>query len=154
MSKTVFYKKVGRKYVPVSEYDQELLNSLPKGNHLAMVYPGGQSFRFSIEPALAPMIAAGRFAEDKMLEVMRLASEARPARVALTKAQQKAWKNMKDAFGDDMFYITYPSHHDIVEAGIKAMQEEADKMLQHPSVRDAYNQFMMVYQLVKEEDNG
>ena len=29
--KTIFYKKVGRKYVPVSEYDQTLMDALPKG---------------------------------------------------------------------------------------------------------------------------
>jgi len=153
MAKKIYYLKEGRRYVPVAEYDNDLLDSFTRGNHIVMCYPGGQSRRFNIDPALAPMIAAGRYAEDKMLEVMRKASEARPSRVALTMAQQKAWKNMKNAFGDDMFYLTYPSHHDIVEAGVKAMQEEADKMLQHPSVRDAYNQFMMVYQLVKEETN-
>jgi hypothetical protein len=153
MAKKLYYIKEGRRYKPVAEYDSDLMDSFTRGNHIVMCYPGGQSRRFNIDPALAPMIAAGRFAEDKMLEVMRKASEGRPARQALTKAQQKAWKGMKDAFGDDMFYLSYPSHHDIVEAGVKAMQEEADKMMQHPSVRDAYNQFLMVYQLVKEETN-
>ena len=85
---------------------------------------------------------------------MRVASEARPKKGPLTEAQQKAWQVMKEAYGDDIFYLTYPSHVEIVEAGIKAMQEEANKMLEHPSVRDAYNQFMMVYQLVKEDNNG
>ncbi len=154
MSKTVFYKKIGRKYVPVSEYDSELMDSIPKGNHIVMCYPGGQSIRYNIAPALAPMIAAGRYAEEKMLHTMRLIGEARPSVIHLTEEQQQAWKIMQEALGEDRFYLTYPSHFEIVQEGIKAMQAEADKMLQHPSVRDAYDQFMMVYQLVKEENNG
>jgi hypothetical protein len=46
------------------EYDEYLMDGLPYGNHMIMVYPGGQSTRYNIDPALAPMIAAGRVAED------------------------------------------------------------------------------------------
>lgn len=59
MKKTIFYKKEGRKYVPVYEYDQELLDAFPKGTHLVQVYPGGSSRRFNIQPNYAAMIAAG-----------------------------------------------------------------------------------------------
>ena len=103
MSKTVFYKKVGRKYVPVSEYDSELVDSIPKGSHIVICYPGGQSIRYNIEPALAPMIAAGRYAEQSMLDTMRMVSEARPKRKSITDEQRQAWKVMKEAFGDEMF---------------------------------------------------
>ena len=153
MTKKVYYTKVGRRYVPVAEYDSDFLDSFPKGTHIVMSYPGGRSTRYNIDPALAPMIAAGRFAENKMLDVMRKASEARPKERPFTEKQRKAWKQLQKAMGEEMFYLQYPSNMDIVEAGIEAMQEEANKMLEHPSVRDAYNQFMMVYQLVKEESN-
>jgi hypothetical protein len=36
----------------------------------------------------------------------------------------------------------------IVEAGVRAMCVEADKLLQHPSVRDAYDKFMMICKLL------
>jgi hypothetical protein len=39
--KETFYRKRGRRYVPVNEYDQELLDSFPQGTHLVMCYPGG-----------------------------------------------------------------------------------------------------------------
>ena len=58
--KTIFYKKVGRRYVPVYEYDQTLMDALPKGSHLIQVYPGGQSTKYNVDPAYAPLIAAGR----------------------------------------------------------------------------------------------
>jgi hypothetical protein len=34
------------------------------------------------------------------------------------------------------------------------MQEEAFKLMQHPAVRDAYEQFQMVCKLTKEKQNG
>jgi len=151
MSSTVFYKKVGRRYVPVSEYDSELMDSIPKGNHIVMCYPGGQSIRYNIAPALAPMIAAGRYAEEKMLHTMRMIGEARPKRKALTDKQRQAWQTMKEAFGDDMFSYSYASNVEIVEAGIKAMTEEANKLLSHPAVKDQYEKFLMTCELVKDD---
>jgi hypothetical protein len=65
--KKIYYEKIGRKYMPVAEYDNEFLDSFPKGNHLVMSYPGGSSRRFNIAPAYAPMIAAGSL---KMLSVV------------------------------------------------------------------------------------
>ena len=153
MNKTVFYKKVGRRYVPVSEYDQTLMDAFPKGNHIVMCYPGGQSTRYNIDPALAPMIAAGRYAEDAMLDTMRDISEARPKKKPLTDEQRKAWKVMKEAFGDDMFSYSYASNVEIAQAGIKAMMEEANKLLTHPAVKDQYEKFLMTCELVKDEVN-
>jgi hypothetical protein len=151
MVKKVYYEKVGRRYVPVAEYDSDFLDAFPKGAHLVVTTPGSKSTHYRIDPALAPMIAAGRFAENKMLDVMRQASEGKPKVRPFTEKQRKAWQELQKAMGDEMFYLQYPSNRDIVEAGINAMQEEASKMLEYPSVRDAYNQFMFVYKLVKDE---
>jgi hypothetical protein len=43
---------------------------------------------------------------------------------------------------------------DCAEAGVQAMQVEALQLMQHPAVRDAYEQFQLVCKLVKEKDNG
>lgn len=148
--KKIYYEKVGRRYRPVSEYDNELIDAFPKGSHLVTCVPGGSSRRFNIDPALAPMIAAGIVAEDKMLQAVKIASEGKPKKVALTKEQQLAWEQMKKAYGDDMFYLNFPSNYDIVQAGIKAMMEEANKLLTNPSVKKAYEHFMLVCELTKE----
>lgn len=148
--KKIFYEKVGRRYKPVYEYDNELIDAFPKGNHLVTCVPGGSSRRFNIDPALAPMIAAGIIAEDKMLEAIRTATEAIPKKKPLTKKQQLAWQQMKEAYGDDMFYLTFPSNYDIVQAGIKSMIAEANKLLANPSVKKAYEHFMLVCELTKE----
>ena len=152
--KKVYYEKVGRRYKPVAEYDNDLLDSFHKGNHLVMVYPGGTSRRFNIDPAMAPMIAAGRVAEDAMCKAMMDASELRPQRTPLTEGQRKAWRKLAREFGTELCTLQGSSTRDIVEAGVKAMQVEADLLMQHPAVRDAYEQFQLVCKLVKEKDNG
>lgn len=152
--KKIFYEKVGRRYKPVSEYDDFLLDSFPKGAHLVMVYPGGKSTRYGVDPDYAPMIAAGRVAEDAICRVMHQASEAKPKERPITPRQRKAWEEMKAAFGDELFSLHFASIRDLTEAGVKAMQDEADKLMQHPAVRDAYEQFQLVCKLTKEKQNG
>lgn len=152
--KKIFYVKEGRRYKPVAEYDNDLMDSFHKGNHLVMVYPGGTSRRFNIDPALAPMIAAGRVAEDAMCTVMMKASELKPQRTPLTEGQRKAWRKLAQEFGDELCTLEGSSIRDIAEAGVTAMMEEADKLMSHPAVRDAYEQFQMVCKLTKEKQNG
>ena len=147
--KKIFYEKVGRRYVAVQEYDEYLMDGLPYGNHLIMVYPGGQSTRYNVNPALAPMIAAGRVAEDKMSEAVHRASEMRPRRKELTPEQQRAWQNLNQAMGDDVYTLEVASARDIAEAGIKAMQEEAERLMTNPAVKLAYEQFLLVCELTK-----
>jgi hypothetical protein len=146
--KKIYYERVGRRYVPVAEYDGDWMDSFHKGNHLVMVYPGGQSRRFNISPALAPMIAAGRYAEDAMSSAMVKASEMRPHNKPVTEKQKKAWEALAKSFGDDRYYIELPSAREVTEAGIKAMEAEANKLLDHPMVKQAYDEFMSTCKLV------
>lgn len=146
--KKIFYEKVGRRYKPVAEYDNEYLDSFPKGNHLVMCYPGGSSRRFNIEPALAPMIAAGRYAEDAISSALVKASEMRPHNKPITEKQRKAWEALAKSFGDDRYYVELPSAREIAEAGLKAMEVEASKLMEHPMVQAAYDEFMATCKLV------
>jgi hypothetical protein len=150
--KTIFYKKVGRRYVPVYEYDQKFTNSLPKGSHLIQVYPGGQSTRYNVNPAYAPMIAAGRVAEDKISEAIRKATDMRPASkgTKLTEEQIRCWKALSKAFGKENHALEWPSAREACEDAVKAMQIEAEKLLTVPAVRKAYEHFLFVAELTKE----
>ena len=147
--KRIYYEKRGRRYYPVSEYDSDLLDGFPKGSHLVSVYPGGQSRRFNVEPNHAALIAAGRVAEDAMCNAIRQASEMRPQRTPITEGQRRAWRKLAQEFGDDLATLNVSSARDIAEAGLQALQAEADKLMQHQSVRDAYNQFLLVCELTK-----
>lgn len=155
--KTVFYRKNGRKYEPVSEYDSDLIDSFRKGTHLVMSYPGGQSRAFNIEPAFAPMIAAGRYAQEAMHKAIHDAAKMHRDEyegLILTEEQHAAWMKFVEVMGERGRYIKFKSVHDIAEAGINAMVEEADKLLQNPTVRKAYEKFLMVAELAKEKHNG
>jgi hypothetical protein len=151
MTKKVYYEKIGRRYYPVAEYDNDLLDSFPKGNHLVMCYPGGSSRRFNVEPNYASMIAAGRVAEEAICDALRKASEMKPQRTPITPGQKKAWEKLAKEFGDDLCPLTYGSTRDHAEAGVRAMQAEADKLMQHASVRQAYEQFLLVCRLTQSD---
>ena len=151
--KKIYYIKEGRKYVPVAEYDSDLLDSFPKGNHLVSVYPGGSCRKFNIDPNYAALIAASRVAEDVISQAIVKASEMRPHRTPITEKQQKAWKALTKAFGDERYYVEIPSAREIAEAGTKAMMEEAEKLLTNPSVKKAFEHFMLVCELTKENQN-
>ena len=151
--KKIYYEKRGRRYVPVAEYDNDFLDSFTKGNHLVMSYPGGTSRRFNIDPAYAPMIAAGRVAEDAVCKAISKASELRPQRTLITPGQKKAWEKLAKELGDELATLNGLCIRDCAEAGVKAMQEEADKLMKHEGVRKAYDHFMLMCELTKEKQN-
>ncbi len=151
--KKIYYEKKGRRYVPVAEYDSDFLDSLPKGSHLVMCYPGGSSRRFHIDPNYAAMIAASRVAEDAICRAISKASELRPPSTPITEKQKKAWHALSEAFGEEISTLRGLSIHDCAEAGVKAMQEEADKLMKHEGVRKAYEQFLLICKLNKEREN-
>ena len=150
--KKVYYEKIGRRYVPVAEYDSTLMDSFPKGAHLVMSYPGGTSRRFNIDPAHAPLIAAARVAKYKMCSAVQRASESRPTQTPITEEQRDAWIKLQEAFGDSLASLTTSSANDIAEAGINALIEESEQLLKHPTVRRAYEKFLTVVDLVKDSE--
>ena len=149
MTKKIYYEKRGRRYVPVQEYDGDFMDSYSKGTHLLMVYPGGQSRRYNIDPNYAAMIAAGRVAEDAICRAISKASEMRPRRKELTVEQQRAWQRLNKSMGDDIYTLEVGSSRDIAEAGLKAMQAEAEQLMTNPAVKLAYEQFLLVCELTK-----
>ena len=151
--KKVYYEKIGRRYRPVAEYDSDLLDSFPRGNHLVMCYPGGSSRRFNVEPNHAAMIAAGRVAEDAICNALHKASEMWPQRTPITEGQRKAWRKLAKEFGDDLATLNLGCARDLAEVGVQAMQAEADKLMKNASVRAAYDQFQLVCALTRSQEN-
>lgn len=154
--KRIFYEKVGKRYKPVSEWDHALMDALPKGAHLVMVYPGGKSTRYKIDPNHAALIAASRVAEDAISSAILKATEIRRQgnrERQLTSEQRAAWENLVKEFGDSAKQLEWPSARECAEAGSKALVEEADKLLQNPSVKLAYEHFLLVCELTKENNN-
>lgn len=150
--KKVYYEKKGRRYIPVAEYDNDFLDSFPKGNHLVMVYPGGSSRRFNIDPNYAAMIAAGRVAEDAVCSAIAKAQELRPSKTPITEEQQALWRALARSFNQDDYTLIRPCARDAAEAAVQAMQTEADKLMEHPTVRKAFDKFLMICELVKKNE--
>jgi hypothetical protein len=156
MKKEIFYKKVGRRYVPVYEYDEDLLSAMPKGTHLVMVHPGGKSTVYNIDPNYAALIAASRTAKDKMTSALVDASTVRREtreNVPLTWEQKEAWDNLVKVFGDSARMLHWASAYDIASEGIKAIEDEAEQLLRNPALRDIWEQFLLVAKLTKEKAN-
>ena len=151
MVKKIYYEKVGRKYVPVAEYDSDLTDSFPKGSTLVICYPGGQSRRYNIDPDYAALIAAARVAEDAMIQAMSKASELRPATTPITPAQQRAWKKLAKEFDTELCTLNGASSWEIAQAGLKALEDEAAKLLTNEAVKAAYDQFLFVCALTKQQ---
>jgi hypothetical protein len=100
------------------------------------------------------MIAAGRLAEDAICQALHKASEMRPQKTPITAGQLKAWQKLAREFGDELCTLQHASARDLAEAGVKAMQAEADKLMSHPAVVDAWEKFMLTCELTKERKNG
>ncbi len=152
--KKIFYEKVGRRYRPVYEYDSEMLDALPKGTHIVMSYPGGKSTRYNIDPNYAAMIAAGRVAEDAITQSIQHSTELRPMNREMDEDLQQRWKEFIATVPDHFrFMFTHGSARDAAEAGVKAMQEEADRLMQNEAVRRAYEQFQLVCELTRQKNS-
>ena len=147
-----FYIKRGRRYIPVREYDSILENALPHGSYVTVVRPGVSVQRWAVDPAYAPMIAAGIVAGEAVSEAMRSASEIRlsQARKPMTRKQRDAWENLIAVFGPAARQLEHPSVMEVTQAGVDAMIAEAERLLTHPSVRSAYEHFITVSKLVED----
>lgn len=153
-NETIFYIKKGRRYVPHSTYSHEFCDSFPKGTHLVQSYPGGSMRRYNIDPAYAPMIAAGRVAEDviskRIMDATEIRRNTRNKETPLTPGQKAAWENLIKEFGPDAKQLEWPSARECAEEAVKAMTVEAEKLLTDPIVRKAYERFLFVCDLTKD----
>lgn len=150
--KKIYYEKVGRRYKPVSEYDSDFLDSFTKGTHLVMSYPGGKSIRYNIDPNYAAMIAAGRVAEDAVSDAIRKALDLKPQKQPITEHQQKLWRELAESFKQDDYPLIRPAARDAAEAAVRALTQEAEKLMTNPAVKKAFDHFLLVAELTKETD--
>jgi hypothetical protein len=159
MTKKIYYEKVGRKYIPVREYDSDLMDAFPKGTHLTVCHPGGTSTRYNVDPNYAAMIAAGRLAEDAISSAIVAATDLRMQQqkqgtTPMSPSQRAAWDNLVKEFGSSAKTLEWPSAREACEDAVKVMTREAETLMQHESVRQAYDHFQMVCNLTKEHNGN
>lgn len=148
MKPTGIYKKVGRRYVEIGEYEPELLDYIPIGTTMIVKRKGVTSRRYNVDPDIVPMLAAGLYCEDEISSALVRAGELRlqhKDRVReMTPGQKAAWENLVKEFGDSAKQLEWPSAREVAEAGTKTMQEEASKLLANESIRAAYEHFLLL----------
>ena len=149
MTKETFYRRQGKRYVPITYYDSELDASWHEGAHLVIVEPNTTIRRFSIDPDFATLIAAASYARDDMANAIHEASKFRPIDQPLSQEQLDAWHQMEKVMGSRLYTLTSASAYDVVDAGIEAMTKHANKLLENPAVKRAWDNFMTVCQLTK-----
>ncbi len=110
------YKKVGRKYIPVS--DIWAYDGLREGWWLVKVAPGSTSIRQQVYPSRAEVTAAAREKEDQLVDIIRKASEARPQRNPLTPEALADWQAFIAKHGKEFNTLEYPS-----------LQENAERIM-------------------------
>ena len=116
------YRKVGKKFVPVN--DPYAYDGLREGFWLIKIDKGCTSIRQQIYPDKAPLTAAARLIEDKLIDIIRKASEARPAKTALTPEEKKDWDKFIAKHGDSFNTLCYPSMQENAEKIVMAIIDE------------------------------
>ena len=149
--KTGIYKKVGRRYVEVGEYDTEFMDYVQNGATLVLKRKSCTARYFNVEPAVVPMLAAAKYCEDEISAALVKAGELRMQRSdrarEMTPGQRAAWDNLIREFGDSARQLEWPSARECAEAGAQAMQEEAQKLLANESIKAAYEHFLLLCKL-------
>jgi hypothetical protein len=124
MQKITYYEKIGRKYLPVKEYQN--YDGLQKGHWLLNVQPGSTSYRYKLdtEAEYPNLIAAIEEYKDILIEKMRKAGELRPRSIQMSKKETKAWEKYKEIMGKDIpSYFEYESLQGIVDEWVKKITE-------------------------------
>lgn len=111
------YRKVGRKYVP--ETDPYALDGLREGWWLVKVSSGCTSIRQQVYPSKAEISAAAKDKEDELLQIIREASEAKPAKIPISPEALADWQAFIAKHGDEFTSLQFPS-----------MQENAEKIIE------------------------
>jgi hypothetical protein len=102
------------------------------------------------------MIAACRVAEDVISKEIVDATEIRRRNnglsTPLTPEQKAAWEHLVEVFGPDAKQLEWPSARECAEKAVEAMMAEAEKLMSVPSVQKAYEHFVLMCELTKDNN--
>lgn len=150
----VYYRKVGKKYEPVSVYDSTVLDGMPKGTHLVVVDNNCTMRKYSIDPALAPLIAAGMTAVDSLATSIVAAGELRPSSLPVSQETSDAYKRFLETLPDNQrYYVTSGSAREMAEKVIEQLTNRAEEMMKNEAMKNAYEHFLLIAKLTHEENS-
>jgi hypothetical protein len=118
------YRKVGKKYVLCNDFDA--YEGLEKGFWLVQVREGRTSIKRMVYPANAEIAAAAKLKEEKLLDVIREASEARPSKLPISPEALADWNAFIAKHGQEFSMLQYPSWQENAEKIIKILLDKED----------------------------
>jgi hypothetical protein len=121
---TVFYKKVGRRYIPVSEYSDELFDSLPYGVTMVHIKPNGQSWSYQVDPDFEAVDAALEIMKDDMVNIFVELMELKPKPSPFTDRQRELWNELKGSFNEQDFWCIRESMYDMARGLQKKIKDK------------------------------
>jgi hypothetical protein len=138
----IYYKKQGRRYVPVSVYDSGLSSAMREGAHLVIVSPGLTSTLFGINPANAELLAAVKLYQEDIRRAVHEACQIQPGSPyqasKLTPKQKAAW----DAYVKTLpkngseFHAHYKSLLSVIEAATNELEKRVRYDKGEPRTRE------------------
>ena len=111
---TTLYKKVGRRYRLVAEYEE--WDSYPAGASLVVCQPGSQLRRFNVDPDRAGLLAAAEPLRGQIRTLVMELQKMRPTRRPVTMQQAAAWRAFQAAMGTEAYAVEYASVGEIADA--------------------------------------
>ncbi len=151
MAEEVYYKKVGRKYVPVSYYDSTIMDGVPEGATLIVKQKNLTMRRYNVDIDTAPLMAAMMSLTEQVSKEVYKTSEARPHTRSLTDAQQKAWKRFIKKYGETFRFLEYPSCREIADNIAERFAKEVEQAHTNPAVKEAYEHYKFLLALTVKE---
>ena len=109
----ILYRKKGKRYIQVT--DDNSYFGLQEGYWLVKIAPGCTSIRQCVYPDKAEIQAAAHNKQDKLLDIIREAGEARPQNIKLTEEEHKDWRAFIKKHGDSFSILCYPSLQEVTE---------------------------------------
>lgn len=153
MAEEVFYKKEGRKYVPVSYYDSNALSGVPQGATL-IVKQGNLTMRkYAVDIESAPLVAAVMSLQDRVSNEIHRQSEARPHTKQLTEQERDDWQKLIDTHGESFRYMEYASCREIAENLLTELQKDIELAHTNPTVKEAFEHYKFLLALTVKEQN-
>jgi hypothetical protein len=146
-----YYVKRGRKYVPISEYDSDICDSLKYGTHVVVNEQGCRMYLYDIQPDNASIVAAAKLFKANLIQCMVNASKARPKtgnNIEFTERQKAAYDKLKEELGEHTYFFEFPTLNDIAEKAVESfLKDSGDKFKDYPFVKKAYDNLMLKIKL-------
>jgi len=121
---TVIYKKVGRRYIEVGQFDNEAMY-YPTGAHLIVSRPGSTLTKYNIDPAHAAVEAALVRVRDAMAKAMHKATELTPSKRPYSKKELAGIAAYTAIAGNPVgLRFEGASMADVIDAAIKVLAQE------------------------------